>query len=72
MDINEKRIMDIKDKLINDLALENAQLRVSLMESNYVIEAMIEDRKERDTIENDKLQLLDGTPDIDEPVRGGE
>lgn len=72
MDINEKRIMDIKDKLINDLALENAQLRVSLMESNYVIEAMIEDRKERDTIENDKLQLLDGTTDLDEPVRGGE
>jgi hypothetical protein len=32
--------METKDRLISDLALENAQLRINLMECNYEIERL--------------------------------
>ena len=33
--------MDNKDRLINDLALENAQLRINIMELKYEIERLL-------------------------------
>lgn len=37
--------MEIKERLINDLATENAQLRVTLMEARYEIERLNEELK---------------------------
>lgn len=38
--------MDNKERLINDLALENAQLRINNMELNYEIERLIKMNQE--------------------------
>lgn len=37
--------MDNKDRLINDLALENAQLRINIMELKYEIERLLNEEK---------------------------
>ena len=37
--------MDNKDRLINDLALENAQLRINIMELKYEIERLQKQEK---------------------------
>ena len=37
--------MDNKDRLINDLALENAQLRINIMELKYEIERLLNEKK---------------------------
>lgn len=37
--------MDNKDRLINDLALENAQLRINIMELKYEIERLLSEEK---------------------------